>query len=87
MNARITSNPRNLPPVKDRLPDEPLVIAPYREIGKYGGILKGLSKGTESGTSDLLSIRHVNLVRYHDDLQTIVLNIAKANFGNEILGT
>lgn len=77
MNARITGNPSNLPAVAERLPDEPLVIAPHNEIGKYGGTLKGLSKGTESGTSDLLSIRHVNLVRYHDDLQTIVPNIAK----------
>jgi peptide/nickel transport system substrate-binding protein len=77
MNTRITGNPAQLPPVEKRLPEEPLVIAPYQEIGKYGGVLKGLSKGTESGTSDLLSIRHVNLVRYHDDLQTIVPNVAK----------
>jgi peptide/nickel transport system substrate-binding protein len=78
LNARITGNPTDLPPVKDRLPAEPLVIAPYEAIGQYGGIIKGLSKGTESGTSDLLSIRHVNLVRYHDDLKTIVPNIAKS---------
>ena len=36
-----------------------------------------LSNATEAGTSDLLSTRHVNLVRYHDDLTTIVPNIAK----------
>lgn len=77
-NKQITGNPAPLAPVKDRLPAEPLVAAPYKEIGKYGGVLKGLSKGTESGTSDLLSIRHVNLVRYHDDLKTIVPNIAKS---------
>ncbi|THB75909.1 MAG: ABC transporter substrate-binding protein [Desulfobacteraceae bacterium] len=77
-NEQIKGNPSPLAPVKDRLPTEPLVIAPYGEIGKYGGVLKGLSKGTESGTSDLLSIRHVNLVRYHDDLKTIVPNIAKS---------
>ncbi len=77
-NKMITGNPASLPAVKDRLPEEPLVVAPYHEIGKYGGVLKGLSKATESGTSDLLSIRHVNLVRYHDDLKTIVPNVAKA---------
>jgi peptide/nickel transport system substrate-binding protein len=77
LNKRIKGNPAQLPPVATRLPDEPLVIAPYFETGKYGGTLKGLSKGTESGTSDLLSIRHVNLVRYHDDLKTIVPNVAK----------
>ena len=36
-----------------------------------------LSNATEAGTSDLLSTRHVNFVRYHDDLTTIVPNVAK----------
>ncbi len=77
LNGRIYGNPTSLPPVKDRLPAEPLVYMPYHEIGTYGGILTGLSKATESGTSDILSVRHVNLVRYSDDLKTIVPNIAK----------
>lgn len=77
LNKQILGNPQSLPPVQDRLPKEPLVIAPYNTIGNYGGTLQGLSKGTESGTSDLLSIRHVNLFRYHHDLKTVVPNIAK----------
>ena len=77
MNARIIGNAA-LPDVADRLPAEPLVVAPYAQIGNYGGVITGLSKGTESGTSDLLSVRHVNFVRYSDDLQTVVPNIAKA---------
>ena len=28
---------RNLPPVEERLPDDPVVIQPYESIGKYGG--------------------------------------------------
>ncbi len=28
---------RDLPPVEERLPDDPVVIQPYRTIGKYGG--------------------------------------------------
>ncbi len=28
---------RGLPPVEERLPDDPVVIQPYRTIGKYGG--------------------------------------------------
>ncbi len=78
LNGRISGNPADLPAVADRLPAEPLVVAPYDEIGTYGGVLAGLSKATESGTSDLLSVRHVNFVRYSDDLQTVVPNIAKA---------
>lgn len=28
---------RDLPPVEERLPKDPVVIEPYRSIGKYGG--------------------------------------------------
>ena len=77
LNGKILGN-GDLADVAERLPAEPLVVAPYEMIGTYGGTLVGLSRGTESGTSDLLSIRHVNLVRYSDDLQTIVPNVAKS---------
>ena len=76
LNAKIRGNPE-LPPLAERLPEEPLVIAPYDSIGTYGGTLDVLSNATEAGTSDFLSVRHVNLVRYSDDLQTIVPNVAK----------
>lgn len=77
LNARIQGNPAQLPPVAERLPEEPLVVVPYDEIGKYGGTLRMLSNAPEAGTSDFLSTRHVNLVRYSDDLETIVPNVAK----------
>ncbi len=77
LNGQIRGNPANLPPVADRLPAEPLVVAPYESIGKYGGTFDMMSNATEAGTSDFLAIRHVNLVRYSDDLQTIVPNIAR----------
>jgi peptide/nickel transport system substrate-binding protein len=77
LNAEIAGNPGELPPLAERLPTEPLVVAPYHEIGRHGGILHGLSKSTEAGTGDLLSTHHVNLVRYSDDLKTIVPNVAK----------
>lgn len=75
-NSQIAGN-EDLPALEERLPAEPLVVVPYEEIGVYGGVLTGLSKATESGTSDLLSVRHVNLFRYSDDLQTLVPNIAR----------
>ena len=77
LNGKIVGNPA-LPPLAERLPDEPLVVAPYDSIGKYGGVFDMISNNTEAGTSDLLSTRHVNLVRYSDDLTTIVPNIAKS---------
>ena len=76
LNGMIRGNPK-LPPLAERIPAEPLVVAPYDAVGKYGGTLDALSNATEAGTSDFLSTRHVNLVRYSDDLQTIVPNIAK----------
>ena len=77
LNERIVGNP-SLPSLAERLPDEPLVVAPYDAIGKYGGVFDMISNNTEAGTSDLLSTRHVNLVRYSDDLTTVVPNIAKS---------
>jgi peptide/nickel transport system substrate-binding protein len=77
LNTRIRGNPA-LPPLADRIPAEPLVVAPYDRIGTYGGTFDALSNATEAGTSDFMSVRHVNLVRYSDDLQTIVPNVAKS---------
>jgi peptide/nickel transport system substrate-binding protein len=77
LNGKIQGNGA-LPALSDRLPEEPLVVAPYDKIGTYGGVLDGLSNAPEAGTSDLLSVRHVSLVRYADDLKTIVPNIAKS---------
>ncbi len=76
LNSRIRGNP-DLPPLAERLPEEPLVVAPYDSIGKFGDTLNVLSNATEAGTYDVLNIRHVNFVRVSDDLQTIVPNIAK----------
>jgi len=76
LNGMIAGNPA-LPALADRLPSEPLVVAPYDEIGTYGGTFDMISNALEAGTSDLLSVRHVNLVRFSDDLATIVPNVAK----------
>lgn len=67
-----------LPPVAERLPEDALVYLPYDDCGRYGGMLRGMSKALESGTSEILSWRHVNLVRLSDDLQTLVPNVAKS---------
>jgi len=82
LNGKIRGNPA-MPALANRLPAEPLVVAPYDMIGKYGGTLDVLSNATEAGTSDFLSTRHVNLVRYSDDLQTIVPMVAKSWLWND----
>jgi peptide/nickel transport system substrate-binding protein len=68
----------DLPPVEERLPEEPLVVEPYDAIGHYGGRARWISLGPESGNSEFLSVRHVNLVRFLDDGKTIVPNVAKS---------
>ncbi len=77
LNSKILGN-GPLPSLADRLPTEPLIVAPYDSIGKYGGVFDMISNATEAGTSDLLSVRHVNLVRFSDNLETIVPNVAKS---------
>jgi len=83
LNMQIKGNPKVLPAVARRLPQEPLVIVPYQAIGTYGGRFDGISNSTEAGSSDLLSVRHVNLVRYSDDLNTVVPNVAKSLSHND----
>ncbi len=67
-----------LPRLEERLPLEPLVIIPNDTIGNYGGTLRGLSLSYESGTSEILSWRQANFVRFSDDNRTIVPNVAKS---------
>ncbi len=76
LNGKIRGNPA-LPGLADRLPSEPLIVAPYHSIGKYGGTFDVITNASEAGTAGLLSVRHVNFVRYSDDLQTIVPMVAK----------
>jgi peptide/nickel transport system substrate-binding protein len=67
-----------LPPVEERLPDEPLIVLPYQECGRYGGTLHGAARAPESGTSEILSWRQVNLVRMDDDMETIKPDVPSA---------
>ena len=67
-----------LPPVAERLPEEPLVIVPFEACGSYGGEMRYLARALESNTSEGLSWRQVQLVRLDDDLQTIKPDVAKS---------
>ena len=52
LNRRIVGNPA-LPPLNERLPEEPLVVAPYERIGRYGGVLDAMSNAAEAGNIGL----------------------------------
>ena len=72
-----------LPSLEERLPEEPLVVAPYDEVGQYGGTLRGISLAPSSGTTEYFSFRLATLVRMADDLKTIVPNVAKSWEAND----
>ena len=65
-----------LPPVEDRLPDEPQVIEPLERIGTYGGDLKALASGARAVDVDTRRPRLQMLVQY--DLKEILPNIPLA---------
>ncbi len=80
-SARVSAG--ELPAVADRLPAEPLVVVPLEQIGAYGGTLRGTALALESGTSEVLSWRQVNLVRLNPVDNTIVPNVAKSWVWND----
>jgi len=67
-----------LPPVEKRLPEEPLVVDPLEEIGKYGGVYRGAGFGPQSGQLDTEALRMQNLLQINPDLKTLTPNIVKA---------
>ena len=67
-----------LPPIADRLPDDPFVNIPERVIGKHGGQLNHLGNAHEAGTAEFTSARNTNLVVFDDDLSTIYPLVAES---------
>ncbi len=65
-----------LPPVEERLPEEPMVIEPYEEIGQYGGTWH---HATISPTSSLINRRtgYEPLVRWSCDAMSVIPGVAK----------
>ncbi len=64
-----------LPPVEERLPEEPLVVDSAEGIGEYGGILRRVWDGMVDPLEDL--IREFPLM-YSTDMQRIIPNILKS---------
>ncbi len=66
-----------LPPLEERLPEEPMVVQSYDEIGRYGGTLRGPALGPATSGHDLWTARAQHLFTIAPDLRTIAPNIAK----------
>jgi len=66
-----------LPPVEERLPEEPLVVEPLEEIGQYGGTLRGGVRAPTGGGAETVTARVQHLFMLSPDLNTVIPNIAK----------
>ena len=61
-----------LPPVEERLPDEPLVMQPADQIGEYGGTMRNVHEGNFDFLEDLLrEFPHV----YGSNMQGVLPNV------------
>ncbi|MDR9805644.1 ABC transporter substrate-binding protein [Rhizobium hidalgonense] len=71
-----------LPPLKDRLPENPLVIKPVDTIGKYGGDWNMALVGGGSLSMLFRYQAYEPLLRYTPDWSGVTLNVAEAFDGN-----
>ena len=62
-----------LPPVEQRLPQEPLVVAPLEEIGQYGGTWRRAAVGVSDVGIISSRITYENLVRWSADGKKVFL--------------
>ena len=66
-----------LPSIEERLPEEPLVVVPYEEIGTYGGRALRLLMGSASNTSPAAQNVAETLLNLDPDTKETIPNIAK----------
>ena len=66
-----------LPPVEERLPDEPLVIEVEEEIGRYGGVWRRAFTGP-ADANNAYRVVYDSLVRYSTDGSEIIPRIVSA---------
>ena len=65
-----------LPPVTERLPENPRRITPRERIGRYGGTLT-IAVASGMGSNDVLSCRAPSLFKYSEDTTEVVPQVAE----------
>ena len=68
-----------LPPVEERLPQEPLVLEPVEAIGQYGGTLRRVGKGKDDDIQVRRLLREMPLVYSSDMYAPNVTEVIKPN--------
>lgn len=67
-----------LPPVDERLPDNPLVVEPVESIGSYGGTWRSGLRGGLDNAWVGRTVAYDGLVRYDRNWESIIPNIAES---------
>lgn len=67
-----------LPPVAERLPDDPLVVAPVDSVGVYGGTWRSALRGGQDTAWIARTVAYDGLVRYDREWQKIIPNLAES---------
>src|SRR5690625_1420316 len=67
----------DLPPLEDRLPDDPMVVEPVEQAGHYGGTWRNALIGS-SETRLNYSIAYESLVRWNLDWDEVIPNVAQS---------
>lgn len=66
-----------LPPVDERLPENPMVVTPYERIGEYGGTWRqGMAGVADLGLVNRQATHHDGLVRWKVDMSGWIPNAA-----------
>lgn len=68
----------SLPPVEERLPENPKVLQPAESIGLYGGVLRRMVKPSADGAMFTRTVSYESLVTWTQDWTGIQPDIAEA---------
>ncbi|HEX3349356.1 MAG TPA: ABC transporter substrate-binding protein [Acetobacteraceae bacterium] len=66
-----------LPPLKDRLPAQPLVVTPIERVGAYGGTLRRALRGSADQNGILRVVGNMGLVRWDVDFIKVLPNVSQ----------
>lgn len=72
-----------LPPVDERLPENPLLVQPVEDIGKYGGTWRMAMRRGRDHALLIRTIGYENLVRWNPEWTGVVPNLAQSFDVNE----
>ncbi|MBL9216824.1 MAG: ABC transporter substrate-binding protein [Opitutaceae bacterium] len=69
-----------LPPVADRLPEQPLVVRPFAEIGTYGGTINRAITGEFSGWQEVSKTLGESILTYRRPLGDAIESVAAESY-------